>query len=174
VSGSEPTRGRRGNHQPRANVVLTTLQKLDVIRRYYDACSSGDIEALMQTLDPAVTHYFLAPNPGSTPIAGSAHLAHYWRKVRALIDGRWVIDAIVGEGDEAVIEWTLFWLPPASHERIATRGAEWYRFHGDRIAEIRAYYQQVDRSSELDGFDYLERGYARLGHEASSLHSIQH
>ena len=155
-----------------AETTLTTAEKLALIRRYYDACSAGDVEALMATLSDDVTHYFLAPNPGSRPVSGAEHLARYWRKVQALIDGRWIVDSIVAEGDEAVIEWTLYWAPSDAPKRIATRGAEWYRFRGDRIAEIRAYYQQLDRSTELEGFDYDGRGYSVLGREASAVHPL--
>jgi ketosteroid isomerase-like protein len=151
---------------------MTTDEKLHLIRRYYDACSAGDIDALVQTVHENVTHYFLAPNPGSTPVSGSSHLARYWRKVQARVDGRWVVDSIIGEGDEAVIEWTLYWSPPGSGERVATRGAEWYRLEDRRIAEIRAYYQQLDISSELEGFDYAGRGYSAVGREASTLHPL--
>ena len=143
---------------------MTTDEKRALITRYYDACSTGDVDSLLATLTDDVVHYFLAPNPGSEPVAGAEHLARYWRKAQSLIGGRWTVDAIVAEGDEAVIEWTLFW-DTASGERVATRGAEWYRFRDGRIAEIRAYYQQLDRTSELEGFDYEGRGYALVGRE---------
>jgi ketosteroid isomerase-like protein len=149
---------------------MTSAEALGLIRRYYDACSAGDVEGLLETVHEDVTHWFLAPNPGSRPVAGAQHLARYWRKVQARIDGRWIVDAIVADGDEAVIEWTLYWTAPGSGERLATRGAEWYRFEGRRIREIRAYYQQREISTELEGFDYAGRGYSTLAGEASDLH----
>jgi ketosteroid isomerase-like protein len=150
---------------------VTTRQKLELVRRYYDACSAGDVEALRAALDDDVVHYFLAPNPGSAPVSGAESLSLYWRKVQERIEGRWVVDRIVGEGDEAVIEWTLFW-SPGGGTRVATRGSEWYRFRGARIAEIRAYYQQLDQTSELEGFDYDARSYSTLAAEASALHPV--
>ena len=155
---------------PAAETSLTTAQKLALICRYYDACSAGDVEALLETLCDDVTHYFLAPNPGSRPVSGAERLARYWRKVQALVDGRWIVDSIVAEGDEAVIEWTLFWMPSRASKRVATRGADWYRFRGSRIAEIRAYYQQLDRTTELEGYDYDARGYSVLERDESRLH----
>jgi len=151
---------------------MTSAAKLDLIRRYYDACSTGDVATMRETLAEDVVHYFLAPNRGSAPVAGDEGLATYWQKVQGLIDGRWVVDSFVGEGDQAVIEWTLYWRPDADADRVATRGAEWYRFADGRIAEIRAYYQQRESSSELEGFDYAGRGYSRLGHEQSSVHPV--
>ena len=148
---------------------MTTEEKLALISRYYDACSDGDVDALVKTVTDDVTHYFLAPNPGSKPVSGGLHLARYWAKVQRRIDGRWVIDWIVAEGDEAVIEWTLFWSSDGE-DRVATRGAEWYRFRDGRISEIRAYYQQLDRTTELDGFDYAARSYSGLGDESSAIH----
>jgi ketosteroid isomerase-like protein/uncharacterized protein YndB with AHSA1/START domain len=143
-----------------------------LIVRYYDACSAGDLDALLGTLHPEMVHYFLAPNPGSRPVAGAEHLARYWRKVAPAIQARWVVDHLVADGDRAVIEWTMFWVPrdSAGGERIATRGSEWFEVRDGLIAEIRSYYQQRDTTTELDGFPYSERGYSDLGAEHSVIH----
>jgi ketosteroid isomerase-like protein len=143
----------------------------DLLTRYYDGCTRGDVAAVMATLHPEVVHWFLAPNIGSKPVRGTEHLARYWRKVAALIEPRWVIDHLCATPDEAVIEWTMFWRPSAGATRIATRGSEWFTLRDGRIAEIRSYYQQrADGSSELDGFPYAERGYSTLGSERSEFH----
>lgn len=141
-----------------------------LITRYYDGCSKGDLEALLSTLHPQVVHYFLAPNLGSAPVAGAQHLARYWRKVTRAIHARWVVDRLVADGDEAVIEWTLFWLPTGASERVATRGAEWFVLRDGLIAEIRSYYQQLEYTTELEGFPYGQRGYSLLEREYSQLH----
>lgn len=149
---------------------------LETITRYYDGCSTGDVDAMLGTLDPDVVHWFLAPNTGSAPVRGGEHLARYWRKVAGMIGARWVVDhAVVGSTpdgqDEAVIEWTMFWHPRPGAERVATRGAEWFVFAADgRIAEIRSYYQQRPETTELDGFPYAGRGYSTAGAERSRLH----
>jgi ketosteroid isomerase-like protein len=147
------------------------MTPLEVIRRYYDGCSTGDVDAMAATLAENVVHYFLAPNTGSAPVRGAEHLAHYWRKVAAMIEARWVVDhCLAGEG-EAVIEWTMFWRPTGAEQRVASRGAEWFTFADDgRIAEIRSYYQQRPESTELDGFPYADRGYSTSGAERSALH----
>lgn len=152
---------------------MTTDEKLDLIRRYYEGCSAGDIDAMMATFHEEVIHYFLAPNPGSAPVSGAEHLARYWRKVQARIDARWIVDSFLADGDDAVIEWSMFHTPGGAQERIVTRGAEWYRFEDGRIREIRSYHQLGERSSELDGFDYGPRGWSRLGRESSNLHPAE-
>ncbi|MEZ5236597.1 MAG: nuclear transport factor 2 family protein [Acidimicrobiales bacterium] len=138
---------------------------------YYAACNRGDVEALAALFTEDVVHYFLAPNLAPRPVAGREHLAHYWRKVQAAFDGCWVVDHLVADAEagEAVIEWTLFWTPPQTGERVATRGAEWYVFDGELIKEIRAYYRQETATSELEGFPYAERGYSLPGAERSVL-----
>jgi ketosteroid isomerase-like protein len=140
------------------------VSPLEVIRRYYDGCSAGDVEAMRATLADDVVHYFLAPNVGSAPVRGGEHLARYWRKVAGMIEARWVVDhALTGDG-ETVIEWTMYWRPPGGADRVATRGAEWFVFAPDgRIAEIRSYYQQKPGTTELDGFPYSQRGYSTSG-----------
>ncbi|HWK19662.1 MAG TPA: nuclear transport factor 2 family protein [Microbacteriaceae bacterium] len=147
-----------------------------LIRRYYDACTDGDLAELGATLHPDVVHWFLAPNVGSAPVRGREHLARYWRKVTRMIDARWVVDHVVTDGDEAVIEWTMFWRPDGAAERVATRGAEWFVLRDGLIAEIRSYYQQRPETTGLDGFPYAERGYAVAGREASDVHpdAVEH
>jgi ketosteroid isomerase-like protein len=136
-----------------------TRTPLEVITLYYDGCSSGDVDLMLETLHPDVVHYFLAPNPGSTPVAGAEHLARYWRKVARMLDARWVVEHCLAGPDEAVIEWTMYWTPPEGTGRVATRGAEWFTFAEGRIREIRSYYQQRPATTELDGFPYAARGY---------------
>ncbi|HYZ02303.1 MAG TPA: nuclear transport factor 2 family protein [Candidatus Binatia bacterium] len=132
--------------------------RLDVIRRYYDACNRGDAEGVARECTPDVVHYFLVP--GTAPVAGAEHLGRYWRKVRSLLDCRWDVDHALEQGDEAVIEWTMAWRVPETGDRRLVHGAEWYVFEGDRIAEIRAYYdQRADADTGLVGFPYRERGY---------------
>jgi ketosteroid isomerase-like protein len=140
------------------------VSPLDVVRRYYDGCSAGDVEEMRATLADDVVHYFLAPNVGSAPVRGGEHLARYWRKVAGMIEARWVVDhGLVGDG-EAVIEWTMYWQPPGATTRVATRGAEWFVFAVDgRIAEIRSYYHQRPATTELEGFPYAQRGYSTGG-----------
>ena len=148
------------------------MTPLEVVRRYYDGCSAGDVDEMRATLTDDVVHYFLAPNVGSAPVRGADHLARYWRKVARMIDARWVVDhGLVGEG-EAVIEWTMFWRPQGATARVATRGAEWFTFAPDgRIAEIRSYYQQKPATTELEGFPYPARGYSTVNAERSAQHT---
>ncbi len=151
---------------------MTTREKLDLIEAYYEGCSTGDVEAMLSTLHADVTHYFLSPNVGDTPVSGAEHLANYWRKVKLRIHGRWVVDHIIAEADEAVIEWSLYWTTEEA-ERVATRGAEWYRFEAGLIREIRAYYQQLPVTSELRDFDYAGRDYSLVDGETGHAQPIQ-
>jgi len=143
---------------------------LALLRRYYDACSNGDVDTMVDCFTPDVVHYFLAPNIGSRAVQGAEHLARYWRKVAARISAVWVIDRFLADGAEAVIEWTLFWTPEHG-TRVLTRGAEWFVLDGSRIREIRSYYNQLPETTELDGYPYGERGYSVGEHEFSDLHA---
>jgi len=145
--------------------------KRQAILDYYAACNRGDVAALEACFTEDVVHWFLAPNLAPAPVSGRSYLANYWRKVQARFDGRWVVDHVLApdDGDEAVIEWTLFWTPPETGVRVATRGAEWYVFEGDLIKEIRAYYRQEHADSGLEGFPYAERGFSLHGAEHSRV-----
>ena len=87
-----------------------------------------------------------------------------------MISARWIVESIIARCDEAVIEWSMYWNARPDAPRIVTRGTEWYVFEGDRISEIRSYHKQPEQSSELDGFEYADRGYSTLGNEHSALH----
>ncbi|WP_072802951.1 nuclear transport factor 2 family protein [Rhodococcoides yunnanense] len=141
-----------------------------LITAYYDGCSAGDVDLMLRTLHPEVVHWFLAPNTGSRAVDGAEHLARYWRKVTRDIDARWVVDTICATDTDAVIEWTMWWTPAGSSDRVATRGAEWFTCVDGLIHEIRSYYQMHSATTELDGFPYADRGYSVPGAEHSALH----
>ena len=144
---------------------------LAVISEYYDACNTGDVASYERTLHPDVVHYFLKPNTGSRPVAGRDRLIAYWTKVQSMIDGVWVVDRLLSSGDEAVIEWTLFWNPTPEGQRVVTRGSEWFAFDSGQIIEIRSFYQQRNEDTELDAYPYLYRGYSAHGSESSAIHT---
>jgi Ketosteroid isomerase-related protein len=147
------------------------MTPLALITRYYDGCSTGDVEMMTGTLHPDVVHWFLAPNVGSAPVRGALHLARYWRMVAGMIEARWIVDHCLAGEREAVIEWTMFWRPDGATERVATRGAEWFVLSEDGlITEIRSYYEQRPETTQLDGFPYAERDYSIPGAEHSALH----
>jgi len=143
---------------------------LSLIKRYYNGCTSADIDLIQSTLHAEVVHYFLAPNIGTKPVKGREHLARYWRKVAVAIDARWVVDRALTQDNQTVVEWSMFWRPTPNAQRIVTRGAEWFVFRDGLIFEIRSYYQQRNDSTELDAFDYPGRGYSTLDSESSEVH----
>jgi len=144
---------------------------LELIAIYYDACSRGDAEGVTATMCSDVTHWFLAPNIGSRAVHGAEQLGRYWKKVHELIAPVWVVDHGIVDGDEAVIEWSMFWVPTEQDDRVVTRGAEWFVLRDGAIAEIRSYYRQELADSELDGFPYADRGYSTHGSERSRRHA---
>jgi len=141
-----------------------------LISQYYDGCSAGDVDLMLETLHPEVVHWFLAPNNGSTAVHGADHLARYWRKVTGMLQARWVVDSICATPEQAVIEWSMWWLPDGATERVVTRGAEWFTGEEGLIREIRSYYQMRRQTTELDGFPYGGRGYSVPGAERSTIH----
>jgi ketosteroid isomerase-like protein len=132
--------------------------RAETIARYHDACSAGDAEAIAALCSERVVHYFT--DPTTPPVRGAEHLGRYWRKVRRLRRARWRLERVlVGDGDDAAIEWTLLADGPDGR-RTALHGTEWYRFEGGLIAEIRAYFNPSPDGGGLAGFPYRERGYA--------------
>lgn len=144
--------------------------RLPIIIDYYNACTAADADLLQEFFTDDVVHYFLRPNLGSQPVAGAEHLARYWRKVARMLQARWVVESIIEQDDEAIVEWSMYNQPQGVSERIVTRGTEWYVFEGDKIAEIRSYHRNLERSSALADFPYDGRGFSVLGRESSVLH----
>ena len=123
----------------------------------------------MSTFTDDVIHYFV----DHSAVEGAAALANYWAKVGPKTQANWQLDHAIVEGNEAVIEWSMRWVPAATGEAEILRGSEWYLFRssqgehsqsGDsRIAEIRSYhnnfYLQAPENRELHDFNYATRGY---------------
>lgn len=136
----------------------TEARNISVVLRYFDACNSGDLDDLLNTLDPDVVHFFLPEQ--FKPIRGAEHLAKYWRKFQHHLKPIWKIDHIIAQNNEVVSEWSCLWTPEGKDSRLMMRGSEWYLMREHRIAEVRAYFGHSDKTNtELTGFPYGARGY---------------
>jgi hypothetical protein len=132
----------------------------EAIRGYFDACNTGDADAVARYFAAGAVHYF-PPDMYEGPFRGGATIGAKWAWAVQTLGSRWTVDEIICDPatDRAVIEWT--------HEKTKTgvvlRGDEWYRFEPDSglITEIRAYYASPQAAGldrlELGGFPYAER-----------------
>ena len=132
------------------------------IKKYYHGCSTADVESMKSTFTSDVVHYFTH----HAPIRGAHTLASYWAKMQPRIQATWTCDHAIVQAGECVIEWTMQWTPPSGQAELM-RGAEWYIFRGEKIAEIRAYYinrhlPYEQANFELEEFPYAERDYSVL------------
>ena len=139
----------------------TEAKHIDVVRKYFAGCQTGDLETLLSTLAPDVVHYFLPSRFAA--IKGAEQLAKYWCKYKLALNPVWSIDHIVARDDEVVSEWSCIWTSRKTQRRLMLRGSEWYVMRGGKIAEVRAYFMSADDAHrELAGFPYGERGYLSL------------
>ena len=130
-------------------------EHIALIERYYKGCNERNIDLMMSTFAPDVTHYFYTP---PSPTRGAENLARLWAGFPK--GCRWTVDHAIASGDEAVIEFSYFYTRPGDTKERVVRGAEWYVFREGRIAEIRAYYwQDQDKEYSLQGYPYAERNY---------------
>ena len=132
---------------------------IKTIHTYYEGCNTQDIDLMCSTFTDDVVHFFV----DHSAVRGAAALANYWAKTAPRTMANWQLDHAVVQEPEAVIEWSMLWVPPQTGEAELLRGAEWYIFRDDRIAEIRSYhnnyYLQAPENRELHDFDYQGRGY---------------
>jgi ketosteroid isomerase-like protein len=133
-------------------------KNIAIVLKYFDGCNTGNLEDLLSTLDPDVTHYFLPSQ--FKAIRTAQHLANYWRKFKNLLNPVWKIDHIIAQGNEVVSEWSCAWTPEGTDLRLIMRGSEWYVMRDGLILEVRAYFGYSDKTNiELSGFPYPDRGY---------------
>ena len=132
---------------------------IETIKTYYHGCNTADRDLMISTFTPDVVHFFV--DHGA--VRGASALANYWAKVGPKTAANWQLDHALVQEPEAVIEWSMQWTPQATGTPELLRGAEWYIFEGNRIAEIRSYhnnhYLQAPENRELRDFDYAARGY---------------
>ena len=132
---------------------------IEVIQTYYQGCNNKDFALMMSTFMPDIVHYFV----DHSAVVGAEALANYWCKVAPKTQANWELDHAVVQESEAVIEWSMRWVPAQTGAAEILRGSEWYVFEGQRISEIRSYhcnyYLNAVENRELHGFDYAARGY---------------
>jgi len=138
----------------------------EVVRKYIDACSSGDRGALLDVLATEAIHYF-SPSE-MKPVRGADCIAQFWLDAQ-VVSPRWTIDNIVSDGDQVVIEYTNVFLrePGNPSTRTLNRGSEWYRLSKGKITEIRAYFESdYSRDGGLTDYPYESKGYTTKGTDA--------
>ena len=115
------------------------MSHLDRIRAYYDACNTGDADAVAPHFTDDATHYFTRLPPARGAAAIGAQTKFAVDHAQAV----WEVEHGLEKGEEAVIEFANHWTDPRSGDRRTVRGTEWFRFAPDgRITEVRAYYHR--------------------------------
>lgn len=129
---------------------------------YFDACNSGDADAVAEFFTDDAVHYFPAGMYGG-PFRGAKVIGERWATAVREFGSVWTVDRIVTDParGQAVMEWSHF----KTYQGKILRGDEWYVFHPESglISEIRAYYASPQapelQTLQLEGFDYPAAGY---------------
>lgn len=147
---------------------------IQIIRRYYDAATAGDVDGVAAYCTPDVVHYFLGPGRAEgterslthrlgrmrDPVRGNGDLGRVWGEFVQLVSAEWRVERAIACDDAAAIEWSMQWTSRDDGERYIVHGAEWYAFRDGLISEIRAYYDfGRNQDTGLVDFPYAERGY---------------
>jgi hypothetical protein len=132
---------------------------IDRVLGFYAALNEGDEEAIAGYLADGATQYYtrLSPHQGAQTISRYAA----WAVDK--LEARWTVENAIEQDGEVAIEWTMTWRHPEGEMRL-TRGAEWFQFEGEKIAEVRAYHHGSRRNPQGDllGFDHGGRGHTTL------------
>jgi ketosteroid isomerase-like protein len=137
---------------------------LDHVRSYYEALNTGDADAVAAHFTDDAVHYYTRRDPHvGREIADNAAFG-----VKH-IEGRWILENGIDDGEQACIEWTMTWRDPKTGDPRLDRGAEWFRFRDGKICEVRAYFHsnEKNRSGDLMGFDHAGRGHTVLEAETT-------
>jgi ketosteroid isomerase-like protein len=130
--------------------------RLDHVRSYYAALNTGDADAVAAHFTDDAVHYYTRrePHVGARAIAENAALGV------AHLGAQWTLEHAVEGPDEVAIEWSMRFNHPRDGRRLLDRGAEFLAFRGEKICEVRAYYNE--RGGDLAGFDHAARGHTVL------------
>lgn len=133
---------------------------LDHVRSYYAALNSGDPDAVAAHFTDDAVHYYTRLGPHE----GARTIGEHTKWAVENIEGQWVLENGIDDGEQACIEWTMTWRDPRSGERRLDRGTEWFSFRDGKICEVRAYHHGNSKnpSGDLLGFDHAGRGYTTL------------
>jgi hypothetical protein len=124
---------------------------LELIRRYFAACSSGTPGQIAACL----TEHAVIYDTNLAPVRGAAACGEFWVRVRQRWGGaHWYVDRGVAQGDDAACEWSMTGV--AEGRAFVFRGSDHYRFEGDLIAEVRQYwfFDNSRLTSGLLGYAY--------------------
>ena len=104
-------------------------EKLDHVRGYYEALDTGDTDEIASYFCDDAVHYYtrLGPHEGGRTIAEHAAWAYEH------LEGRWILENGIDDGEQAVIEWTMTWRDPKSGEKRLDRGTEWFLMRDGKI-----------------------------------------
>jgi ketosteroid isomerase-like protein len=127
------------------------------VRSYYEALNTGDPDRVAEHFTEDAVHYYTRLGPHE----GGRTIGEHTKWAVENLEGRWVLENGIDDGEQAAIEWTMTWRDPKSGERRLDRGAEWFRFRDGKICEVRAYHHsdEKNRSGDLLGFDHAGRGH---------------
>src|SRR2546430_14888440 len=79
----------------------------EVIRGYFDACNTGDADAVAKFFVPGAVHYF-PPDMYEGPFRGGDTIGAKWSWAVRALGARWTVGEIIcgPDTDPAGIEWT--------------------------------------------------------------------
>ena len=117
-----------------------------LIKSAYEAFGRGDIPAVLEVLDPAITWHVPGRSPLSGDYKGPEGVLDFFGRCQELSDGtlRVVADEIIGEGDRVIALATVsaerhgeFWSSPEVHVWQVTdaKAVDFCEFQGDQEAE---------------------------------------
>ena len=113
------------------------MSLLDRVRAYYDACNSGDADAVAAFFTDDAVHYFTR----LPPVRGARAIGEQTAQAVKHAQATWTVEHGIEQGDEVAIEFANAWTDPRDGERKVIRGSEWLAFTPDGlIREVRAYY----------------------------------
>lgn len=139
-----------------------TAKYESLIRTYFEGCNEADVGKMAACFTEDAVHYF-PPSMYGGAWMGAQVIAERWAQFVETKGSAWTIDRLIiaPSSHQGVIEWTHY----KTLEGTILRGDEWYVFDevSGLIKEIRAYYAAAQHAgivaTELEGFDYVGRGY---------------
>jgi ketosteroid isomerase-like protein len=139
--------------------MMASGPNIDCVLAFYAALNEGDEQAIANHLSEDATQYYTRLSPHQ----GAGTIARYAAWAVDKLEASWRVENAIEQDGEVAVEWTMTWRHPEGVLRL-NRGSEWFRFNGDRIAEVRANHHGSRRNPQGDllGFDHADRGHTTL------------
>jgi uncharacterized protein len=115
--------------------------RLDLVRRGYEAFNRGDVEAALEFLHPEIEwHTYIVPGPGGGLYRGHDGVRELWADAKRIFgDFRNVPEEVIEVGEHVIAHVSVEGVGARSGAAVQARIAHLYSFRDDLVARVQSF-----------------------------------